>query len=113
MSTKPDRAFMLKALQEAHDAGKAAAEAYLSKIGGDQYPCGFAWVTIKPARGPWVALLKDLDIGKTDTYAGGYMIWGSQWSFCQNVDAKEAAARAYAAVLVKHGVNATVGSRWD
>ena len=111
--SKPDRDFMLKALQEAHDAGKSAAEAHLAKIGGDNYPCGFAWVTIKPARGPWVNLLKDLDIGKTDSYAGGYMIWASQWSHCQNVDAKEAAARAYVEVLRKYGVTATVGSRLD
>lgn len=110
---KPDRAFMLKALQEAQDAGVAAAEAHLKAIGGDNYPAGFAWVNIKPARGPWVTLLKELNIGRTDTYYGGYAIWGSQWSHCQNIDAKEAAAHAYAQVLRKYGVNCSVGSRWD
>lgn len=110
---KPDRALMMKAIQEAQDAGVAAAKAHLEKIGGDNYPCGFAWVTIRPARGPWVNLLKELSIGKTDSYAGGYMIWGSQWSHCQNMDAKEVAAWAFAEVLRKYGVNCSVGSRLD
>ena len=114
MSTpKPDRAFMLKAIQEARDEALRFTKAYLEQIGGDNYPCGFAWVTIRPARGPWVNLMKEIGLGKTDSYAGGFMIWNPSGHHCQNVDAKEKGARAFAAVLAKYGVTCSVGSRWD
>ena len=113
MATKPDRAFMLKVIQEAQEAAAQATHDYLAKIGGDNYPCGFAWVRIKPARGPWVTLLKELKIGKTDDFMGGYMIWNPSGNHCQNVDAKEAGARAFQLVMEKYGVKWIVGSRLD
>ena len=110
---KIDRAFILKAIQEARKEAERFTKAYLEQIGGDNYPCGFAWVNIKPARGPWIKALKDIDFGRTDDFYGGYTIWNPSGVSCQNVDAKIAGAKAFSAVLAKYGVTANVRSRWD
>lgn len=112
MIKKLDPAFILKAIHEATAAATAAGLAHLTKIGGDQYPCGFAWVNIKPARGQWVATMKRLSIGHTDEY-GGYSILNPAIISCQNMDAKEAGARAFATVLRGYGVPITVKTRID
>ena len=36
--------------------------------------CGFATVIVKPARGKFVKYLKDNDIGRKDSYYGGYTL---------------------------------------
>lgn len=95
------------ALAQAHEATRS----YLALIGGDQYPCGFAWVKIKPARGQFVRILKSMGVGRTDSYYGGYLIYPS--NFCQNMDAKAAGCEALVNVLKKHGVKAHVVTRID
>lgn len=72
--------------------------------------CGFAWVTIKPARGALVNYLKSRQVG-SNGYYGGFEIWVRE--FGQSVDRKTAFARAFADVLNKYGINASVGSRLD
>lgn len=72
--------------------------------------CGFAWVNISPARGAFVNYLKSREVG-SKSYYGGYEIWVHE--FGQSVDRKTAFARAFAEVLNKHGINATIGSRLD
>lgn len=72
--------------------------------------CGFAWVTIKPARGAFVNYLKGRQVG-SNGYYGGFEIWVRE--FGQSVDRKTAFARAFADVLNKYGINASVGSRLD
>jgi hypothetical protein len=72
--------------------------------------CGFAWVNISPARGAFVNYLKSREVG-SKSYYGGYEIWVRE--FGQSVDRKSAFARAFADVLNKYGINATVGSRLD
>lgn len=72
--------------------------------------CGFAWVTIFPARGSFVTYLKSKGIGGK-AYGGGYQIWVSE--FGQSVDLKSAYAGAFAAVLNKYGINAYGQSRLD
>ena len=72
--------------------------------------CGFAWVNIKPARGAFVNYLKSRNVGSKGYY-GGYEIWVRE--FGQSVDRKAAFARAFADVLAKYGINASVGSRLD
>ena len=61
-------------------------------------PCGFAWINIKPARGKFVKFLKDNNIGRKDSYYGGYTIWVS--GFGQSLDRKSAYARAFAGVAL-------------
>jgi hypothetical protein len=72
--------------------------------------CGFAWVNISPARGAFVNYLKSRQVGSKGYY-GGYEIWVRE--FGQSVDRKTAFARAFADVLNKYGIEASVGSRLD
>ena len=72
--------------------------------------CGFAWVTISPARGAFVNWLKSQGIGSKGYY-GGYEIWVRE--FGQSVDRKSAFAGAFAEVLEKYGITAYTGSRLD
>jgi hypothetical protein len=72
--------------------------------------CGFAWVTIRPARGAFVNYLKAREWGSPG-YSGGWEIWVS--NFNQSMTRKEAYARAFASVLQNYGINATAGSRLD
>ena len=73
--------------------------------------CGFAWVNIKPARGKFVKFLKDNNIGRKDSYYGGYTIWVS--GFGQSLARKESYARAFADVLTTNGIKAYAMSRMD
>ena len=73
--------------------------------------CGFAWINIKPARGGFVKYLKDNDIGRKDSYYGGYTIWVS--GFGQSLARKESYARAFANHLNKNGITAYSMSRID
>ena len=73
--------------------------------------CGFAWINIKPARGKFVKYLKDNDIGRKDSYYGGYTVWVSE--FGQSVTRKENYARAFAKVLEDNGITAYSMSRLD
>ena len=72
--------------------------------------CGFAWVTVSPARGAFVNWLKSQGIGSKGYY-GGYEIWVRE--FGQSVDRKAAFASAFAEVLNKYGINAYGQSRLD
>jgi len=72
--------------------------------------CGFAWVTISPARGAFVNYLKSREVGSKGYY-GGYEIWVKE--FGQSVDRKSAFAGAFAEVLNKYGITAYTGSRLD
>ena len=74
-------------------------------------PCGFAWINIKPARGKFVKYLKDNNIGRKDSYYGGYTIWVS--GFGQSLDRKSAYARAFVKVLNENGLKAYAMSRMD
>ena len=73
--------------------------------------CGFAWINIKPARGKFVKFLKDNNIGRKDSYYGGYTIWVS--GFGQSLARKEAYARAFAKHLEQNGITAIAMSRMD
>ncbi len=73
--------------------------------------CGFAWVNIKPARGKFVKYLKDNNIGRKDSYYGGYTVWVRE--FGQSLERKSAYARAFAKVLDDNGLRAYPMSRMD
>jgi hypothetical protein len=87
---------------EAQLAAELAAKRHLEENPGEWYPCGFAWVKIQPARGRFVAMCKDQDIGYTDDFEGGYVIHNPSKNMTQWMDAKEVGARAFVEVLKKH-----------
>ena len=77
------------------------------------YPCGFAWVRIKPARGKFVNYLKSINIGRTDDFEGGYVIYNPSQNSTQWMDAKYDGAKAFAAALREHGIDARAECRMD
>lgn len=99
--------------QEAVIAAVAATHDMVNRNPDTWYPCGFAWVNIKPARGKFVSYLKTHHLGSTDSYAGGYTIWNPSKHPTQWMDAKMAGARAFAAVLRKYDIKATAYERMD
>lgn len=72
--------------------------------------CGFAYIKIRPARGPFVAWLKARNIGHK-AYNGGWEI--SVHDYNQSMARKAAHARAAAEVLCRAGINATAHERLD
>lgn len=96
---------------EATTAAEAATKTFLAKY-GDSFPCGFAWVTVREKASTKLGrALKTVGFDKA--YGGGLQLWNPSKSYTQSVDALEAGARAYADVLKKYGINASVGSRLD
>lgn len=113
--TKDDiNASLLKLVQKAKDEAKDAAAEYIAAVGSvPEYPCGFAWVNIKPARGPLIELMKRMGLGRRDEYAGGWTIWNPSEHLTQNMYVKEAGAIAFAKVLRDAGYKATAHTRMD
>lgn len=99
-------------ITEAFDAAKVATDAYLTAHPDQWYPCGFAWVTIRPAMGPLVTQLKKMKVGSRG-YNGGWEIWNPAGHNTQCMDAKYAGARAFADVLQRRGYKCTPGQRMD
>jgi len=101
--------------QEAKAAAEKAAAEMLARIGGDRFACGFAWTTIY---GVSLATKQGKEfkrLGFTKGYGrrAGIELWNPSGSPVQNVDTKEAGARAYAEVFKRHGFEAYAGSRLD
>jgi hypothetical protein len=84
----------------------------LKQYGENPMGCGFAWVTINPAKGEFVKYLKALGVGSKG-YPKGYSIWNPSGNYTQDMDAKYAGAQAFAKVLRDNGVNAVEGCRLD
>jgi len=97
-----------KANAAAHDA----TDTYLRETGEHPFNCGFAWVTIKPARGALVKEMKRQGIGRKGPH-GGWQVWNPSKSYTQDCSAMAAGAGAYADVLSEYGINAITGSRLD
>lgn len=103
-------------LWEAEEAAAEAANKFFNeRLGGvDRYACGFAWVDIYGIKG-------NTKLGKAMKAAGlrkdwtgkAWQIWNPSKHGAQNVDVKEAGARAAADVLKHYGFTAYVGSRLD
>ena len=100
--------------KKVYDEARAAATLAIANA-SDGLPCGFAWINIKPARGPFIKFLKDNKIGRKDDYYGGYTL--SSYDACnwngQNMIVKESACYAFADVLTAAGLKAHVQSRMD
>lgn len=99
-------------ITDAFNAAKAATDEYIRANPDQWYPCGFAWVNIRPARGPLVTMLKKMKIGHNG-YSGGWEIWNPSGHNTQCMDAKFAGAKAFADVLKSRGYQCTAQSRMD
>ena len=108
-------------LKEAHEAANKAQAVFIDKYGDTMY-CGFAWVRVKPAKGPFITYCKKEGLKqKNDRYFGSLSIdGGGGWMFSspgtyrgQSMDIKEAGAWAFAEVLRSYGINAYASSRAD
>lgn len=92
----------LEVFREAQLAAELAARKYLQDNPGAWYPCGFAWVKIRPARGKFVAMCKDQDAGRLDDFEGGYVIYNPSQNPTQCMDAKAAGARAFVTIVKQY-----------
>lgn len=99
-------------INDAFNAAAAATDEYIRANPDQWYPCGFAWVNIRPARGPLITMLKKMKIGRTG-YSGGWDIWNPSGHSTQCMDAKLEGARAFADVLNRHGYKCIALSRID
>ena len=95
-----------------------AVDDFVAKHGEPMY-CGFANVSIHPARGKLVSFLKKAGIGDKG-YGGGYRIsyydimpLRHQYRSTQSLDIKEVATEAFRDELRKYGMTAYADSRAD
>ena len=61
-------------IAEGFAAAQKASELMIKENPGQWYPCGFSWVSIKPARGPLVKTLKEMGLGFTSEF-GGFTVY--------------------------------------
>ena len=103
------------------NARKKAVEAVDKFMEGRDEPmyCGFANVSIHPARGKFVSFMKKAGIGDKG-YRGGYRISfydimpnDHRWRHCQSMDIKEVATEAFRDELKKYGLTVYAESRAD
>ena len=102
-------------LAEACSEATTAADLYFqTKLNGqDAYACGFAWVNIYGVKGNTKLGRAMKAAGIRQDYTKAFQIWNPSGHNCQNVDTKEAGARAAADVFKKYGFEAYAGSRLD
>ena len=103
------------------DAREQAVKAVNEYMEGKEEPmyCGFANVSVRPARGKFVSFLKKADIGDSG-WNGGYRISyyeimppDHEFRHTQSMDIKEVACDAFADALKKYGLRAYMESRAD
>src|SRR5438270_159501 len=87
---------------QAQLAAQQAVDAAIAEHGADNKAflyCGFAWTTIKTARGKFVAALKQHRIGSSGTYGGwrvsSHAMFNLPPQLSQSMELKEIGARAY------------------
>ena len=94
-------------------AVKASQDEY-TRIGGDQYACGFAWVDVYVDRTNSKQAKELIKAGFRKDYKPKCLsMWNPGGLNVQNVDIKEAGAEAYANYLTALGLKAYAGSRLD
>lgn len=94
----------------------AVDEAY-EKYGEPMY-CGFASVTIRPARGRFVKFIQKLGLGHRGVYGGYSLTYHDimkehKLAYTQSMDLKEIGCHAFAKTLGKYGIEAVMESRPD
>ena len=95
-----------------------AVDDFVAKHGEPMY-CGFASVSIHPARGRFVSFMKKAGIGDKG-YSGGYRIsyydimpQDHQYRSTQSLDIKEVATETFRDELRKYGMTVYADSRAD
>ena len=95
-----------------------AVDDFVAKHGEPMY-CGFANVSIHPARGRFVSFMKKADVGSKG-YGGGYRISyydimpnDHQYRSTQSMDIKETACEAFRDEIRKYGLTVYAESRAD
>lgn len=95
-------------------ARKAGLEYYNNVLGGvDRYACGFAWVRLPEVKLNTKVGKQIAACGFKKSYNKGVELWNPSGLHCQNIDAKEAGANAYAKVLRENGYLCYSESRLD
>lgn len=77
----------------------------------DEGLCGFAWVTIRPARGEFVKYLKSRGIGHKNYTGSGWTI--NTTTHDQSFERNEAWANSFCATLEEYDIHSTVTTRLD
>lgn len=103
---------------EVKAAAQAAAIAKDAELGAESargLDCGFAWLSIHPARGPMVTYLKTVLGARRDYGGGGYGIWYSKLHDVptQSIAVHQAAVAAAVTVFGNYNIRAWAGSRLD
>ena len=100
---------------EACREAQTAADLYFQTQlnGQDAYACGFAWVNIYGVKGNTKLGRAMKAAGIRQDYTKAFQIWNPSGHNAQNVDTKEAGARAAAEVFKRYGFEAYAGSRLD
>ena len=100
---------------EATEAAVKASKDALTKMGGDNGTCGFAWCTIRGVKlntkvGKAFA---QLEFTKGSGANAGIELWNPSGHQAHSIDILVAGARAYAEVFRQHGFDARTNSRVD
>lgn len=94
-------------------AQQASMDMY-TKIGGDRFACGFAWVDVYVDRTNSAQAKELIKAGfKKDYKPKCLSMWNPGGVNVQNIDIKEAGATAMATYLQALGLKAYAGSRLD
>ena len=99
----------------AKEAAYKATMTYINDVldGEDRYACGFAWVSIHGIKGNTKIGRRLKQAGVEQSWDKSFQIWNPSGVGFQNIDCKEAGARAAAEVFKRYGFTAYAGSRLD
>jgi hypothetical protein len=104
----------MKNFEEIYAKAREAANIAAASAPDHMWPCGFAWVRIRPRNntpeGPHlrsaVESFRNMNVGSKDSYEGGYRLSTHDYTSYngQNMDVKEVAARAFIKVFDEAGI---------
>jgi len=96
-------------------ANQASRDKYYLN-GGDSFPCGFAWVIVKPGNSLLAKILVERDLADKH-HAGGVCVWDPGKTGYQNVNIRLAGANAFVNhIKMETGLGSSkiyADSRWD
>lgn len=105
---KYTKEYIQENLQKAFQNASKLANDYLEENGEGMLNCGFAWVTVSPARGMLVNMLKEqygVRAGQSYCSYGypvaGITVWNPSRTYAQDITAKELGCLGFVEVLEK------------